>query len=97
MLIGSNIVLASIFPIYVYTNSFLMALTYVYCKRRPFEEFTLMFGFKVKSKLFIYLRWLFSIHLGWLESLAYAIVLFTHYYWTCTWTCIYIFKGYLCT
>ena len=31
-----------------------MAITYIYCKRRPHEEFQLMFGFKVKSNLFIY-------------------------------------------
>lgn len=46
------VTLSSIYPIYVYSVAFLMGITYIYCKRRPHEEFRLMFGFTVKSTFF---------------------------------------------
>ena len=52
-LLISLVIISSIYPLYVYATAFLMAITYIYCKRRPHEEFSLMFGFKVKSTFFI--------------------------------------------
>ena len=44
------IVLASLFPLYVFGDAFVFAFLYIWCKRRPFETIRLMFGFAVKSK-----------------------------------------------
>jgi hypothetical protein len=52
LFLGCTIV-GSIIDIFFFTNPFLMALIYIWCKRLPHEEVTFMFGFRVKSNLFV--------------------------------------------
>ena len=40
-----------IVPVYFLANSFIFALLYIWCKRRPAEIITFYFGIKVKSNL----------------------------------------------
>jgi Derlin-2/3 len=43
------LVVGSIVEIYFFAEPYQMAMIYIWCKRFPHEEITLMFGFRVKS------------------------------------------------
>ena len=42
-------IIGSIFDLYFFTDVFLMALIYIWCKRLPHEEIRILFGLVVKS------------------------------------------------
>lgn len=43
------VLIGSIVEIFVFSEVFQMTMIYIWCKRFPHEEITLMFGFRVKS------------------------------------------------
>jgi len=45
--------IGSIFTLYFFSESFLMGMMYIWCKRLPHEEITFMFGFRVKCTIII--------------------------------------------
>ena len=49
MLFTGCLVLGSLFNLMVFTEVFLMALIYIWCKRMPHEEIRVLFGMVVKS------------------------------------------------
>ena len=49
MLFAGCLVLGSLFGLMVFTELFLMALIYIWCKRMPHEEIRILFGIVVKS------------------------------------------------
>lgn len=47
------VVIGSILNLFFFSEVYQMAMIYIWCKRFPHEEITLMFGFKVKSKKYL--------------------------------------------
>jgi Derlin-2/3 len=46
------VLVGSVLDIYFFSEVYQMTMIYIWCKRFPHEEITLMFGFRVKSKCF---------------------------------------------
>lgn len=44
------LLIGSVLDLYFFAEAYQMAMIYIWCKRFPHEEITLMFGFRVKSK-----------------------------------------------
>jgi Derlin-2/3 len=77
LITSGGLIAASVFDIYFVADSFIFALMYVYCKRRPFEtiSLSLMFipsGVNLKSGYFPWVYMGFNVLLG--ESFMVYVV-----------------------